>query len=73
MKSYLTLWFNSDGSRPIEITERLLSMGFRPMKGNYDFAYDWGTKPKTEDAISLAEKVHSTLQGCNVLFKVETV
>ena len=72
MKSYLSLWFNSEGARPMEVTDRLLGMGFRPMKGNYDYAYDWQKKATMDEAIMLAEKVHSTLKGCNVAFKLET-
>ena len=73
MRSYLSIWFSSDGTRPSEITQRLLSMGFRPMKGNYDYVYDWTESPNTEKAISLTEQVHATLKGCNVRFKMETL
>jgi len=73
MKSFLTVWFNSDGASPTEITERLMGMGFKPQKGEYDYVYDWPAQPKTEDALDLANKVQATLQGCNVLFKVETL
>ena len=73
MKSYLSVWFNSDGANPTEITERLMSMGFKPQKGEYDYVYDWEYQPKTEDALDLANKVKATLKGCNVLFKIETL
>ena len=73
MKSYLTVWFNSDGASPVEITDRLMSMGFQPQKGNYDYIYNWGKKPTTDDALELANQVHLTLKGCNVLFKIESL
>ncbi len=73
MKSYLTIWFNSDGASPTEITERLMSMGFQPQKGEYDYVYNWGSQPHTEDALNLANQVHATLKGCNALFKIETL
>ncbi len=73
MKSYLTLWFNSEGKTPFEVTERLMSMGFRPTKGGYDYVYDWDRRPTTDDALALANQVHATLKGCNVAFKLETL
>ena len=73
MKSYLVLWFNSEGKNPGEITRRLTSIGFRPAKGNYDYIYDWDNKATTEDAIKLADRVQQSLKGCNVSFKIETL
>lgn len=73
MKTYLSVWLNSDGASPSEITQRLLGMGFRPMKGNYDYVYDWNKKATIDEAINLAEQVHQTLKGLNVLFKLESL
>ncbi|MCD6523365.1 MAG: hypothetical protein J7K68_06540 [Candidatus Diapherotrites archaeon] len=73
MKTHLVIWFNSEGETVSEVTERLMSMGFRPVKGNYDFVYDWGKHANVEDALALGEKVQETLKGCGVLFKLETV
>lgn len=73
MKTYLTIWFSSDGAKTSEVTQRLLSMGFRPIRGNYDYEYDWGTRATVEDIIRLADQVHATLQGCKVAFKLETI
>jgi hypothetical protein len=72
MKSYLLLWFNSEGAAPMEVTRRLLGLGFKPVKGNYDYVYDWSQKTSTDEALNLANKVHATLKGCNVSFKLET-
>ena len=41
MKTYLIVWFNSEGAKPSDITERLLSMGFQPVEGEYDYLYNW--------------------------------
>jgi hypothetical protein len=73
MKTYLVVWFNSDGGRSSEITERLLSMGFRPVRGNFDYVYDWGSNVGVDEAIRIGDQVHETLKGCNVSFKIETV
>jgi hypothetical protein len=44
MKTYLTIIFNSEGANPIEVVERLRSIGFKPLKGVHDHVYDWGQK-----------------------------
>ena len=73
MKSYLTVWFNSNGATPVEVIDRLMSMGFQVQKGNFDFVYNWGKSPTTKDATNLANQVHQTLKGCDVLFKIESL
>jgi hypothetical protein len=73
MKTYLVAWFNSDGCKSSEITERLMSMGFRAIRGNYDYMYEWGSQATMDDVIRLGDLVHETLKGCNVTFKLETV
>lgn len=73
MKTYLVVWFSSDGSPVTEVTERLMSMGFRPMSGNYDYVYDWSKKASMDDMMTIGGKVQETLRGCGVTFKLETV
>lgn len=73
MKSYLVVWFNSEGSEPSEVTQRLLSLGFKPIKGNYDYVYEWQGDVSVDEVLSFADKVSLTLEGTNVLFKIETV
>ena len=74
MKSYLIIWFNSEGGKPSEIKQRLLSLGFKPMQGPHDFVYEWGTKNvDVEEILRFGDKVQMTLQGLNVMFKLETV
>ncbi|MBI4362753.1 MAG: hypothetical protein HY558_06220 [Euryarchaeota archaeon] len=73
MKTYLILWFNSDGSKPNEVTKRLLGLGFRPVKGNYDYIYEWDKSATMDDIIRFADKVQLTLKGMNVLFRLETL
>ncbi len=72
MRTYLTIWFNSEGAGPIEIVERLRSMGFKPMKGYHDHVYDWDKKVELEDILQIANAVHETLKGLKVLYKLET-
>lgn len=73
MKTYLTLWFYSEGAAPLEVVEKLRSMGFEPLRGYHDHVYDWGRK-KVEliEVLQLANKVHETLKGMKVIYKLET-
>ena len=48
-------------------------LGFRPTTGTYDFVYDWGKNATVQDAIWFADKIHATLEGMNVLFRMETI
>ena len=73
IKTYLIVWFHSEGGRPSDITDRLLSMGFKPVKGNYDYVYEWGNKVSENDALVLGDKIKEVLEGSRVLFKMETV
>ena len=71
--TYLRLWFNSKGEKPSEVTQRLTSMGFRVMKGNYDYAYDWSQRPSQEEILKLADQVHETLSDTRAVYKLETL
>lgn len=72
MKTYLTIWFSSEGAGPVEVVDRLRSLGFKPMKGYHDHVYEWGKKVDLSDILQLTDKVHSTLKGLNVLYKIES-
>jgi len=74
MKTYLTIWFSSEGAKPTAVVERLLAMGFKPTRGHYDHVYDWGRDDvELEDILRLGNAVHETLKGFKVLYKLETV
>jgi len=73
MKTYLTIFINSDGAPPSVVVERLTRMGFRPIAGPYDFVYEWNENGAIDDMIEVANQVHATLKGCNVFFKLETI
>lgn len=73
LKTYLTVWFSSEGATPIEVVERILAMGFKPIKGHYDHVYDWAKEPSLEEVLELANKLHETLKGMKVTYKLETV
>ncbi|MFQ6076274.1 MAG: hypothetical protein ACE5Z5_09105 [Candidatus Bathyarchaeia archaeon] len=73
MKTYLIIWFDSEGAEPTVVNERLLSLGFRPMRGRYDYVYDWGRDIELEEIIQVGNAVHQTLKGLRVLYKLETI
>jgi len=73
MKTYLKVIFFSEGSSPSEIKNELMNMGFKATQGNYDFVYEWGSKPKIDELVFFADKVHTALKGLNVYFSIETV
>ena len=73
MKTYLLIWFNSDGASPSEVNRRLMSMGFLPMQGPYDYVYNWDNNVDVDEILRFGDKVHLTLQDMGVLFKTETI
>jgi len=72
MKTYLNVLFYSEGANPIEVVERLRSLGFEPVKGIHDHVYDWGRDVELEDILQIATSVHETLKGLKVFYKLET-
>ena len=75
MKTYLSIWYNSDGdsSSPTEVNNRLMSLGFKPIHGLYDYVFEWNKIATLDDVLRMGDKVQLTLGGTGVLFKIETV
>ncbi len=73
IKTYITLWFSSDGDAPSDIISDLEKIGFEPVTGNYDMVYNWGKRPTRDDLIHLADIIKRALDGRGVLFKLETI
>lgn len=66
--------FNSEGSKPSEVKNQLLNLGFKTAKGSYDFVYDWAEETvSVEELVWFADKVHAALKNHNVFFTIETV
>ena len=72
MKTYLQVSFNSEGSRPSVVLNILMNMGFKPMKGAYDFVYEWDRNSEVEDLVWFGDKIHESLKGHNVTYKMES-
>lgn len=73
MKTYLTIWFNSEGASPAVVVEKLRAMGFKPIKGPYDHVYDWKRTVDLEEILQIGTAVHETLKGLKVIYKLETM
>ena len=73
MKTYLMVWFNSEGAEPKKVVERLERIGFKPMRGPYDHVYEWTKDVDLEKILQLGDIVHNALMGLKVLYKLETI
>lgn len=73
MITYLILWHSSEGENPSEVLERLTGLGFKPITGYYDLEYDHGKSVGIDEIMDFSIKVHETLRGTGVLYKLETV
>ena len=72
MKTFLLIWFNSNGATPSDVNQRLMSLGFKPMQGPYDYVYDWDNSVDVDEILRFGDKVHLSLQDSGVLFKIES-
>lgn len=72
MKTYLILWHSSEGVEPSNVVQKLTSIGFKHIKGQYDLEYDHERNVDVEEIMELGRKVHQTLKGTGVLYKMET-
>ncbi|HJH29149.1 MAG TPA: hypothetical protein C5S51_05570 [Methanosarcinaceae archaeon] len=73
MKTYLLIWFNSDGVSPSKVNQRLMSLGFNPMQGSYDYVYNWDNNVDMDEILRFGDKVQLSLQGSGAMFKIETI
>ena len=73
MKTYLVLFFNSEGADPTEVMDKANALGFETVVGAHDLVYEWEDEPSDSDILDLGTKVNKSLKGCNVFFKLETV
>ncbi|HTW77703.1 MAG TPA: hypothetical protein VMG14_08095 [Thermoplasmata archaeon] len=73
METYLRVTFDSEGAKPSEIAGRLLTAGFQPTQGNYDFVYDWQGSATRDQILDLSDEISRLLRGYGVRFEIETV
>lgn len=73
MKTYLNVWFNSEGARPTEVTNELKELGFELTKGPYDFTYTWSKGVSTDEILSIGDRIQDALKDFEVIFSLETL
>ncbi|UCC33378.1 MAG: hypothetical protein JSW53_06340 [Candidatus Bathyarchaeota archaeon] len=73
MRTYLKMWYNSEGANPVIVSEKLQAMGFEAITGQYDYVYNWRRDVDLEDILQIMTSVHETLKGLKVLYKMETM
>ena len=73
MKTYITVFFSTEGAKPSKVLDALNNLGFEPTTGNFDGIYRWDKKATLDEAINLADKVQMALKGMGVVVKLETV
>jgi hypothetical protein len=73
MKTYMILYHSSEGADPTKVRDRLLSLGFKAIQGNYDYVYEWDRDVDVEETIRLGDRIRKALEGTNVIFKMETI
>ncbi len=73
MKTYITVFFGTEGAKPSKVLDALNNLGFEPTTGNFDGVYSWDKQATLDDAINLADKVIATLKGMGVMVKLETI
>ncbi|MFW9982711.1 MAG: hypothetical protein ACFFE3_12455 [Candidatus Thorarchaeota archaeon] len=80
MPRYVTrvsVWFNSEGASPSQVISRLVDLGFKPVRGAYDFVYEHNDEDMSESdlgsaIIEIANALHKTLSGFKVLYNLDT-
>ena len=72
LKTYLMIWFNSEGTEPQKVVQNLQEIGFKPIRGPYDHVYEWEEELELEEIIQLGNTVHKKLKGLKVLYRIET-
>ncbi len=80
MSKYITrvkVWFYSEGASPSVVMTKLLDLGFKPIRGAYDFVYEHGNNDIAEEdiggaIIEIANALHHTLAGFKVLYTLDT-
>lgn len=70
--TYLIIWHSSEGENPLKVKDRLTGLGFKPLTGYHDYEYDHGGIPSIDDILGLSIKVHETLKGSGVMYKLES-
>ncbi len=74
--TYVNMGLNPESAPPAKIMETLTKLGWKPVWGAWDFAWDWGSKwqPNGNNAYfwQTIEKTHKALQTLKVDWSFRT-
>jgi hypothetical protein len=71
MRTYIDLYFTSEGPSPIEVADRLRRLvGVRFITGIHDLVFDWEEPEAFRAAL---QGIHDALRGTGIQYHVETV
>jgi hypothetical protein len=72
----VTVWFNSEGASPSQVVTRLTELGFKPVRGAYDFIYEHEDDIDEVNLggaiLEISNALHKTLSGFKVLYNLDT-
>ena len=72
-KTYLIMYFGTQGVKASEIAKKVESAGFETLFGSVDFIYDWKNKtPSKSEILALGDKLTTLLEGSGAVFNLDT-
>ena len=75
-RTYMSVTLHSEGAKLSDITRVMEELGWKPVYGAYDFAYEWDKKlvdeGNFEEYCKNINTVHDSLSGLNVSFNIRT-
>jgi hypothetical protein len=80
MAEYVTrvsVWFNSEGASPSTVINKMLELGFIPIRGAYDFVYEHKRDDMSESDLSesireIGDALHKALAGFQIFYTLDT-
>jgi hypothetical protein len=72
MKTYLSVVVSTEGKKFSDIAGSLLSIGFKPLRGEYDYVYEWKKAVEMDELMAFIDKVQDVLKGSNAILKFKT-
>ncbi|UCE72974.1 MAG: hypothetical protein JSV56_08015 [Methanomassiliicoccales archaeon] len=75
--TYMEVSHNSEGVTPKQLSETLRGIGWKPIYGRYDYAYEWGTDWGNKDRnmqefFDHINNTHECLRNCKVNYSLRT-
>ena len=72
MRTYLKVFFSSEGATPEEVVKRMESIGWKTVIGDFDFVWEGLSDSVGRAYLDALGKAHQTLSGCKVRYTIVT-